>query len=64
VFHYFKYSSKSDVWAFGKEVTTQDPALFHYLTSATGNHKGSNIHVEKDLEHFQNYTYGLRQARG
>lgn len=22
VFHYFKYSSKSDVWAFGKEVTT------------------------------------------
>lgn len=44
VFHYFKYSSKSDVWAFGKNVATRAPAPFRKLASTTGNHKSSNIH--------------------
>lgn len=39
VFHYFKYSSKSDIWAFGKNVATQAPAPFCKLASTTGNHK-------------------------
>lgn len=44
VFHYFKYSSKSDVWAFGKKVATQGLALLHKLPSTIGNHKNCNIH--------------------
>ncbi|XP_025227615.1 cytoplasmic tyrosine-protein kinase BMX [Theropithecus gelada] len=31
VFHYFKYSSKSDVWAFGKDMATYDLVLFRIL---------------------------------
>lgn len=41
VFHYFKYSSKSDVWAFGKNVATRAPAPFRKLASPTGNRKSS-----------------------
>lgn len=64
VFHYFKYSSKSDVWAFGKEVTTQHPAPFHKSASTTGNHKNSNLHLKKKPESLQNSTHGVRQASG
>ncbi|XP_017721955.1 PREDICTED: cytoplasmic tyrosine-protein kinase BMX-like, partial [Rhinopithecus bieti] len=64
VFHYFKYSSKSDVWAFGKDMATYDLVLFRKLTSTTGNHKSSNVHFKRVLEHLKSYTYNLRQASG
>lgn len=44
VFHYFKYSSKSDVWAFGKKVAPRAPAPFCKLTSTTGNRKRRQQH--------------------
>lgn len=61
VFHYFKYSSKSDVWAFGKNVATQASAPFHKPASTTGNHKSNNIHfLAKTLS---TYKITCRQAR-
>lgn len=58
VFHYFKYSSKSDVWAFGKHVATRGPALFHKLASTRGSRKGRNASL-KGPWHLQNHGHGL-----
>lgn len=62
VFHYFKYSSKSDVWAFGKNVATRArPRVVSWLPQQETTRAATPI-FSKSPEHLQNYLYGPRQA--